>query len=106
MNFFEIFNDENFENIPQIKTENGVYSLLEIKEFVYPVYKELVLSPIDKVLIQTDNNFDFLIYLTASIFAKKEIYILFEKLSYMVSKLDIIKLFKPVSKRERGVSLR
>lgn len=102
MNFFEIFNDENFENIPQIKTENGVYSLFEIKEFVYPVYKELVLSPIDKVLIQTDNNFDFLIYLTASIFAKKEIYILFEKLSYMVSKLDIIKLFKPVSKRERG----
>lgn len=102
MNFFEIFNDENFENIPQIKTENGVYSLFEIKEFVYPVYKELVLNPIDKVLIQTDNNFDFLIYLTASIFAKKEIYILFEKLSYMVSKLDIIKLFKPVSKRERG----
>ena len=34
MNFFEIFNDENFENIPQIKTENGVYSLFEIKEFV------------------------------------------------------------------------
>lgn len=76
MNFFEILNKEEYKNTP-IAIQNGeIYSISEIKSLILPLYKELLKNPNKKVLITSNNHFDFFIKFISAVLAKKELYFL------------------------------
>ena len=102
MNFFEIFNDEKFYNTPIIKDGENIYSLSDIRKFVFPLYKNLTENAANNVLINTDNIFDFFIFLIASIYADKEIYIADNKRISLMSDIKYIELKKLSREKKEG----
>ena len=89
MNFFDIYDKNGSTKL--IKDREKFYSIKEIMDCVKPVLHKLKNNPNKNAVIISENNFDFIINFLASVFAKKEIFLMSDrKKLFLLSKLRII----------------
>ena len=77
MNFFDIYDKNGSTKL--IKDREKIYSIKEIMDCVKPVLHKLKNNPNKNAVIISENNFDFIINFLASVFAKKEIFLMSDR---------------------------
>ncbi len=92
MNFFEIYDKEEYKDLFVVKNEDKFYTIAEILSIISPTIKKLKANDCDKVLILSQNHFDFLLNFLSAIFAQKEIYLLSDPKKAQMLNFDFIKL--------------
>lgn len=98
MNFFDIYDKNGSTKL--IKDREKFYSIKEIMDCVKPVLHKLKNNPNKNAVIISENNFDFIINFLASVFAKKEIFLMSDRKKLFLLDFEYILLSDSSSLKE------
>ena len=75
MNIFEIINNSKYADIPFVLYKGRSYAISDIRKMVLGASAKLKEDKRQKVLLVSENNFDFIIGFLGCVFAQKEIFL-------------------------------
>ncbi len=95
MNIFELFKNENYDEIPVMYDGEDVYCAGKLKIMAARAAKKLVENPQKNILISSEKNLDFVVNFLAAVYAKKEIFLLSDPKKASLLNFDYIFTDKP-----------